>query len=252
MRKFGANYHWLSPMNLLTVLLQAAPTEAVEEAGEVSLNFVEMAFKGGWIMAILLVLSIIAIYIFFERFVAIRKAAKTDVNFMNRIREYIHDGKVDSAISLCRSENTPVARMIEKGIQRIGRPLPDVNAAIENVGNLEVSNYKDGQRNGETTWFDESGNKKMTINYKDGQFDGKQETFYNDGSIKSEATYKNGKQQGKTKTYTQTQKAVSDTKSQKNTNDTKPTNDVKKQKSANDTKPTNDSKNVNTKNVKKM
>ena len=100
MRKFGANSQSLSTMNLLSVMLQAAPVDTAEEVGEVSLNFVEMAFKGGWIMAILLVLSIIAIYIFFERFVAIRKAAKTDVNFMNRIREYIHDGKVDSAISL--------------------------------------------------------------------------------------------------------------------------------------------------------
>lgn len=125
-------------------MLQATTTDVAEEATEVSLNFVEMAFKGGWIMAILLVLSIIAIYIFFERFVAIRKAAQTDINFMNRIREYIHDDKVDAAVALCRSENTPVARMIEKGIQRIGRPLPDVNAAIENVGNLEVSKLENG------------------------------------------------------------------------------------------------------------
>ncbi|MBQ9469709.1 MAG: MotA/TolQ/ExbB proton channel family protein [Bacteroidales bacterium] len=131
-------------MNLLTVMLQATAPDVAEEATEVSLNFVEMAFKGGWIMAILLVLSIIAIYIFFERFVAIRKAAQTDINFMNRIREYIHDDKVDAAVALCRSENTPVARMIEKGIQRIGRPLPDVNAAIENVGNLEVSKLENG------------------------------------------------------------------------------------------------------------
>lgn len=124
-------------------MLQAT-TDVADEATEVSLNFVEMAFKGGWIMAILLVLSIIAIYIFFERFVAIRKAARTDINFMNRIREYIHDDKVDAAVALCRAENTPVARMIEKGIQRIGRPLPDVNAAIENVGNLEVSKLENG------------------------------------------------------------------------------------------------------------
>ena len=125
-------------------MLQATAPDVAEEATEVSLNFVEMAFKGGWIMAILLVLSIIAISIFFERFVAIRKAAQTDINFMNRIREYIHDDKVDAAVALCRSENTPVARMIEKGIQRIGRPLPDVNAAIENVGNLEVSKLENG------------------------------------------------------------------------------------------------------------
>lgn len=116
----------------------------VEESGEVTMNFVEMAFKGGWIMIILLLLSVIAIYLFFEKFMALKKASKTDINFMNRIREYIHDDKIDAAVQLCHTENTPVARMIEKGIQRIGRPLPDVNAAIENVGNLEVSQLEDG------------------------------------------------------------------------------------------------------------
>lgn len=133
-------------MNLLTILLQTtAPVAPVaDEGGEITMNFVEMAFKGGWIMIVLLVLSIIAIYLFFEKFVTLKKAAKTDINFMNRIREYIHDGKIDAATALCRSENTAVARMIEKGIQRIGRPLPDVNAAIENVGNLEVSKLEDG------------------------------------------------------------------------------------------------------------
>ncbi|RUT77947.1 MotA/TolQ/ExbB proton channel family protein [Ancylomarina longa] len=109
------------------------------EATEISLNFIDLAFKGGWIMIPILVLSAIAMYIFFERYYAIRKAAKKDSNFMNRIRDYIHDGKIDSAVALCDSNNTPVSRMISKGIKRIGRPLNDVNAAIENIGNLEVS-----------------------------------------------------------------------------------------------------------------
>jgi len=87
----------------------------------------------------ILALSAIAMYIFFERYYAIRKAAKKDSNFMNRIRDYIHDGKIDSAVALCESNDTPVSRMISKGIKRIGRPLNDVNAAIENIGNLEVS-----------------------------------------------------------------------------------------------------------------
>lgn len=131
-------------MSLLTILLQTTNATMVEESGEVTMNFVEMAFKGGWIMIILLLLSVIAIYLFFEKFMALKKASKTDINFMNRIREYIHDDKIDAAVQLCHTENTPVARMIEKGIQRIGRPLPDVNAAIENVGNLEVSQLEDG------------------------------------------------------------------------------------------------------------
>ena len=87
----------------------------------------------------LFLLSIVASYIFPERYLAIRKASETDANFMNIIREYIHEDKIDSALALCQSKNTPVARMIEKGIQRIGRPLSDVNTAIENVGNLEIS-----------------------------------------------------------------------------------------------------------------
>ncbi|MDQ1770905.1 MotA/TolQ/ExbB proton channel family protein [Labilibaculum sp. A4] len=109
------------------------------EATEISLNFIDLAFKGGWIMVPIIVLSGIAMYIFFERFYAIRKATKVDSNFMNRIRDYIHEGKMDSALALCESNDTPVSKMISKGIKRIGRPLNDVNAAIENIGNLEVS-----------------------------------------------------------------------------------------------------------------
>ncbi|MGE0078846.1 MAG: MotA/TolQ/ExbB proton channel family protein [Bacteroidales bacterium] len=90
-------------------------------------------------MVPLFLLSVVAIYIFAERYFAIRKASDSDSNFMNRIREYIHEDKIDSALALCQSKSTPVARMIEKGIQRIGRPLSDVNTAIENVGNLEIS-----------------------------------------------------------------------------------------------------------------
>ncbi|MBI9057552.1 MAG: MotA/TolQ/ExbB proton channel family protein [Labilibaculum sp.] len=134
-------------MNYLLILagIQASAqidTPIVEEgaeATEISLNFIDLAFKGGWIMVPILALSAIAMYIFFERFYAIRKASKEDSNFMNRIRDYIHEGKMDSALALCESNDTPVSKMISKGIKRIGRPLNDVNAAIENIGNLEVS-----------------------------------------------------------------------------------------------------------------
>lgn len=92
----------------------------------------------------LLFMSVIAIYIFIERYIVLRRASNIDTTFINRIRDYIHDGKIDSALALCRSNNHPVSRMIEKGVSRIGRPLSDVNAAIENVGNLEVASLEKG------------------------------------------------------------------------------------------------------------
>lgn len=113
-------------------------------AGELKLSFWDLTLKGGWIMIPLALLWFIAIYLFIERFWAIKKASVEDMNFMNRIKEYIHDDKMESAIALCQAQNTPIARMIEKGIQRIGRPLSDVNAAIENVGNLEISKLEGG------------------------------------------------------------------------------------------------------------
>ena len=93
---------------------------------------------GQLIMLSLLVLSIIAVYIFSERLGAINRAAKEDVNFMNQIRDFIKDAKLEAGLTLCRNTNTPVARMLEKGISRIGRPLNDIAAAIENTGKLEV------------------------------------------------------------------------------------------------------------------
>lgn len=115
----------------------AVPTEA-------EINVIDLAFKGGWIMVVLLLLSLVAGYIFIQRLLVIRRAGKEDQNFMNRIKDYIHDGKVDSALNLCRSTDTPAARMIEKGITRLGRPMNDVLVAIENVGNLEIAKLEKG------------------------------------------------------------------------------------------------------------
>jgi biopolymer transport protein ExbB len=128
----------------LLLLIQAVPQEAVEETQEVTIDYIRMAISGGWIMIPLLLLSVISVYIFFERYFAIKRASKVDDTFMNRIKDYIHDGKIDSALSLCQSQDTPIAHMIEKGITRIGRPLNDVNMAIENVGNLEISKMEKG------------------------------------------------------------------------------------------------------------
>ncbi len=128
----------------LLLLIQAVPPETVGEVQETTMDYWEMAKSGGWIMIPLALLSIISIYIFFERYFAIKRASKVDDTFMNRIKDYIHDGKIDSALSLCQSQDSPIARMIEKGITRIGRPLNDVNMAIENVGNLEISKMEKG------------------------------------------------------------------------------------------------------------
>ncbi|MCT4613992.1 MAG: MotA/TolQ/ExbB proton channel family protein [Marinifilaceae bacterium] len=112
---------------------------AADQAKEMSLNYIDLAFKGGWIMIPIFLLSVIAIYIFFERFYAIRQASIEDTNFMDRIKDYIQNRQISSAIELCETTNTPVSRMIKTGITRIGRPLGDVNEAIQNIGNLEVS-----------------------------------------------------------------------------------------------------------------
>jgi biopolymer transport protein ExbB len=134
-------------MNLVFIL-QAGGNEAaeiaVEQAGELKMPFMELAQKGGWIMIPIIFLSFVAVYIFFERFFAVRKASQIDVNFMNRIKDYIYDEKLDAAMALCQSFHNPAARMVEKGIQRIGRPLNDVNAAIENIGKLEIYKLEKG------------------------------------------------------------------------------------------------------------
>ena len=123
-------------MILSDILLQGtAATPAVEEA---TMSLADLYLAGGWVMHIISILSLAAIYIFIERFLVIRKATKNDNTFMNRIKDYMYEGKVDAAKQLCRSSNTPHARMIEKGISRLGRPLTDVTAAIENVGKMEI------------------------------------------------------------------------------------------------------------------
>ena len=129
---------------MLFNLLQAAvDTTALAPAAPVSqeMNFslIEMAMKGGWLMIVLLILSIIAIYIFGNKWWMIRKAGNIDKNFMKDIHDFIHDGKIKSAIDLCQKYDSPVARLVEKGIERIGRPLQDIQTAVENMGNVEVA-----------------------------------------------------------------------------------------------------------------
>ena len=95
-------------------------------------------------MWVLLLLSIVAIYIFGKKWWAIRQAGKIDKDFMMDIRDYIHEGKIKSAMTLCTKYDTPVARMVEAGLARKGKPLSDVQTAVENVGNVEVARLEKG------------------------------------------------------------------------------------------------------------
>jgi biopolymer transport protein ExbB len=127
---------------ILTVLQDS--TEILNEtvSEEKTLSIYNLIMEGGLggqvIIAILVVLLAVALYIYFERFFAIKAASKTDSNFMNQIRDHVSHGKLDSAKVLCAQINSPASHLIEKGISRIGKPLEDINTAIENAGRLEI------------------------------------------------------------------------------------------------------------------
>lgn len=138
-------------MSFLSIFLQVANTidtlsmstaEMVAEPEKI--NLWTMATYGGPIMIILAIMFALAVYLFIERLVTLKKASKEEKSFMNRIKDYIHDGKLDSAIRLCQETNNPTARMVEKGISRLGRPMSDVLVAIENVGNIEIAKLEKG------------------------------------------------------------------------------------------------------------
>ncbi|CDN32654.1 MotA/TolQ/ExbB proton channel family protein [Mucinivorans hirudinis] len=118
------------------LLLQVAPAQ--------TMGLGSLILAGGWLMIPLGILLAITIFIFAERFVAIRRAMEPDNKFLYFIRDLIYDGKVSEAIAACRKRNTPIARMIEKGIMSLGRPSKDIHSSIENVGNLEVSRLENG------------------------------------------------------------------------------------------------------------
>lgn len=118
-------------------------TDLVElESVEKSISIIDLIFTGSLagqiIIGVLFLLLIVAIYIYFERLFAIKEASRVDANFMNQIKDHVSKGKIDSAQLLCAQANTPVSRLITKGISRIGKPLEDINTAIENAGRLEI------------------------------------------------------------------------------------------------------------------
>jgi biopolymer transport protein ExbB len=133
---------------LFATILQSNAAEIAAEAvpvqEELSFSLIQMALKGGWLMLPLFILSIVTIYLFAQKWWAIKKASKIDENFMKDIRDYIHDGKIKAALTLCEKTDTPISRLIEKGIERIGRPLSDIQTAVENMGNVEVARLEKG------------------------------------------------------------------------------------------------------------
>src|SRR5690554_5550721 len=131
---------------MINLMMQDAP-EGAElltdgEPVEKTLSIIELITSGGTagmvIMAVLFILLIVATYIYFERLFAIKAASKIDANFMNQIKDHVSNGKIDSTQMLCAQVNSPVSRLISKGISRIGKPLEDINTAIENAGRLEI------------------------------------------------------------------------------------------------------------------
>ena len=133
-------------MNLLQIDLTDTAMVVEETVAAVTpdvvqepMNLWTMAQYGGWIMIVLALLLAWGVYLFVERLVILHKAQKEDKSFMDRIKDYIHDGKIEEALRLCNQTDTPSSRMVEKGITRIGRPMQDVMVAIENVGTLEVA-----------------------------------------------------------------------------------------------------------------
>ena len=103
------------------------------------LRFGDLIIKGGWVMLPIGLLAVLGLVIFFERYFTIRKASKNESNLMAQVRSSIIAGKLESAIAICRNNNSPLGRMLQKGLLRIGRPIKDIEGAIENIGKLEVS-----------------------------------------------------------------------------------------------------------------
>lgn len=132
----------------MLTLLQSETAQAVVENVEANaaakMSLWQLFNNGGALMWVLLILGGVTIFIFVERFLAIQKASKLDMHFMQRIRDYISDGNIRAGVELCRHTDTPIARMVEKGLGRLGRPMADVQNAIENVANLEVSKLENG------------------------------------------------------------------------------------------------------------
>jgi biopolymer transport protein ExbB len=121
------------------VVQQVAQQIVAPKAAAEQLNLLQLILKGGWVMYPIFILSVMAFYIFFERYFTLRKANKDESSLMLQVRELIKQGNLSSAVALCKQSNTPIGRMLQKGLLRIGKPIKEIEGAIENVGKLEVA-----------------------------------------------------------------------------------------------------------------
>lgn len=131
-------------MILLDAAITGTPAATAAVNQQVELTLWDLCLRGGPLMIVLALLSLVCIYIFVERAIVINRAAREDDTFMKRIRDYIHEGEIESAFNLCKKTGTPYARLIAKGISRIGRPVNDILAAVENTGNIEIASLSKG------------------------------------------------------------------------------------------------------------
>jgi len=122
----------------MLIFLQAVVDTTGVSSGTGSLSVVDLIMKGGWVMIPIIILSVIAVAIFVERYLTIKNADKIPETFMQNIRDYVVNGNIPAAKALCEQTDSPIARMIEKGIMRLGKPLKNIDVAIENVGKLEL------------------------------------------------------------------------------------------------------------------
>ncbi|MFN8286578.1 MAG: MotA/TolQ/ExbB proton channel family protein [Chitinophagales bacterium] len=120
------------------ILLQVVDSATTAAANQQSLSLLDLIMKGGWIMIPIGLLSVITVYLMVERFIVISRASKVDNGFMANIKSMLMDGKIDAALSMCRGTNTPIARLLEKGIKRLGKPIKEIESAVENTGKLEI------------------------------------------------------------------------------------------------------------------
>jgi biopolymer transport protein ExbB len=125
----------------ITQSLAGSPNLPIQQTPQ-TMTMLDVIMKGGILMIPIAILSIVTIYVFIERYLTIRRYVTSDVNFMNNIYDFIRNGKVDSALTLCRNTAEPIAKMIEKGISRIGKPIKEIEESIEIAGKFEVYNLE--------------------------------------------------------------------------------------------------------------
>ena len=136
---------------MISLLLQALPVDTVNDMQQMQqqtidfvqpqedLNLIQLLMKGGWIMLPIVLLFFLGLVIFIERYITIRNASRTERGLLAQVKSNVMSGKLDSAIAVCRSSNSALARMLQKGLTKVGRPIKDIESSIENQGKLEVS-----------------------------------------------------------------------------------------------------------------